>query len=112
MKKNNIEYPDFEKLDLRVGEIKSAEPIEKSKKLLRLMVDLGEEYGVVQILSGIAEFYIPEDLIGNKYIFVANMAPRAMMGMTSNGMIMAADVEGKAVLLPLSNDLPNGATVR
>ncbi len=112
MKKELIQYPDFLKLDIRVGEVKSAEALEKSKKLILLIVDFGEDYGTVEILSGIAEFYTPELLIGNKYMFLANLDPKPMMGKVSNGMILAADYEEKAVLLPLDKSIPNGTIIR
>ncbi len=112
MKKDLIQFADFLKLDFRVGEIKSAEPVEKSKKLLQLQVDLGEDYGVVEILSGIAEYYSPDELIGNKYIFLANLEPKQMMGKTSNGMIFAADHNDKAVLILVDKEVPNGTVLR
>ena len=111
MKKDIIQYSDFQKLDLRIGEVKSAVPVEKSTKLLALMVDFGEDYGEVEILSGIAQWYTPEDLVGNKFVFLANLEPRAMMGKTSNGMIIAADAE-KPVLMKIENDIANGAAIR
>lgn len=112
MKKDLIQYPDFAKLDIRVGEVKECKPVEKSKKLLELTVDFGEDYGVTSILSGIAEYYKPEDISGKKFAFIANLEPRPMMGKVSNGMIMAADHEGKAVVIPLDPALPNGTIVR
>jgi methionyl-tRNA synthetase len=112
MKKDLIQYPDFQKLDIRIGEVKSAEHLEGSNKLLKLMVDLGPDYGEVQILSGIAKEYEPETLIGKKYPFIANLEPKPMMGTTSNGMICAADVEGKAVLIPVDSSIPNGTLIR
>ena len=107
MKKELIKYDDFDKLDLRVGEIKTAINLEKSQKLLLLTVDLGEEYGTVEILAGIALQYTPEQLIGNKYIFVANLEPRPMMGKVSNGMMLAGGDE-TVYLTQVSADIPNG----
>ncbi|MEO6508552.1 MAG: tRNA-binding protein [Patescibacteria group bacterium] len=112
MKKDLIQYSDFQKLDIRVGEIKSAQPVEKSTKLLHLMVDFGSDYGEVEILSGIAQWYQPDDLVGNKYLFLANLEPKAMMGKLSNGMIFGADVDEKAILILVSTDLPNGTSIR
>lgn len=112
MKKALIQYSDFQKLDIRVGEIKSAQHLEKSKKLLQLLVDLGEDYGEVEILSGIAEFYSPEDLIGNKYFFVANLEPKQIMGTLSNGMILAVDNNEKALLISSNKETTNGTVVR
>jgi len=107
MKKELIKYDDFDKLDLRVGEIKTAVNLEKSKKLLLLTVDFGEDYGTVEILAGIALSYTPEQLIGNKYIFVANLEPRPMMGKVSNGMMLAGGEE-ITHLTQVSADIPSG----
>lgn len=107
MKKELIKYDDFDKLDLRVGEIKTAVNVEKSKKLLLLTVDFGEDYGVVEILAGIALSYTPEQLIGNKYLFVANLEPRPMMGKVSNGMMLAGGEE-TVYLIQVSADIPGG----
>lgn len=84
----HIEYDDFKKVEIQVGEIISAEPVEGSEKLLKLKVVFGEEER--QILSGIAKFISPEQLIGMKVPFVVNLKPRMMMGLESNGMILAA----------------------
>jgi methionyl-tRNA synthetase len=107
MKKELIKYDDFDKLDLRVGEIKTAVNLEKSKKLLLLTVDFGEDYGIVEILAGIALSYTPEQLVGNKYIFVANLEPRPMMGKVSNGMMLAGGDE-ITYLTQVSAEIPNG----
>ena len=107
MKKELVKYEDFDRLDLRVGEVKTAENLEKSKKLLLLTVDFGEDYGVVEILAGIALSYTPEQLIGNKYIFIANLEPRPMMGKVSNGMMLAGGEE-TVYLTQVSSDIPNG----
>ncbi len=112
MKKSAITFGDFQKLDIRVGEIKTAEPVEGSTKLLFLQVDLGEDYGVVEIFSGIAKFYKPEELVGKKFPFLANLEPKQMMGKTSTGMIMAVDVDSKPVLLPVDSSIPPGEVVR
>ena len=91
---DTIAYDDFAKLDLRVGQIKACESIAKSRKLLRCEVDLGFE--TRQILAGIAEHYRPQELVGQKVIVVANLAPRKMMGLESHGMLlMATDRAGK-----------------
>jgi methionyl-tRNA synthetase len=92
--KENIVYDDFAKMDIRTGRIVSAEKIEKSKKLLKLSVDLGMETRT--ILSGIAEHFSPEEVVGKQVIVLANLAPRVMMGTESQGMIlMAENAEGK-----------------
>jgi methionyl-tRNA synthetase len=112
MKKDTVSYSDFEKLDLRVGEVKEATAMEGSNKLLKLLVDLGEDYGQVQILSGIAKLYTPEMLVGNKYIFLSNLEPRQIMGLDSNGMMMVAEDPEKFALMPLDKTLKNGTVIR
>ena len=87
-----ISIDDFAKIELRVGLVKVAERVPKADKLLRLEVDIGTE--VRQILAGIAEAYAPETLVGRKVVIVANLAPRKLRGMESNGMIVAASLEG------------------
>lgn len=112
MKKEIVQFGDFAKLDFRIGEVKEAVLVEKSKHLIKLTVDLGEDYGIVTILSGLAPTYLPENLIGNKYIFLANLAPKAMMGMDSNGMMLVADDPIKFELVPLDKKLKNGTVIR
>src|ERR1700677_2138911 len=106
-----ISIDDFVKVDLRVGLVKVAERVPKSDKLLRLEVDIGTE--VRQILAGIAEAYAPETLVGRKVVIVANLAPRKMRGLESNGMIVAASLEGdKPVLAGFLEDVPVGARLK
>jgi methionine--tRNA ligase beta chain len=112
MKKDIIAFPDFEKLDLRVGEVKEASMLEGSKNIIKMLVDLGEDYGTVEILSGLAKFYTPEELVGNKYIFLANLEPKKIMGKDSNGMILVADDPEKFCLIPLDKKLKNGIVIR
>ena len=112
MKKDKVIFSDFDKLDLRVGEVKEASLLEGSKKLIVMKIDLGEDYGTVEILSGLAELYKPEDLIGNKYIVLANLEPKKLMGRESNGMIMVADDPEKFALVPLDKNLKNGTVIR
>ena len=112
MKKPFCTFPDFDKLDIRVGEIKNAVPVEKSKKLYELFVDMGEEYGTVTILTGMQAFYKPEDFIGKKYLFLANLEPKPMAGKVSNGMIMSGDESGKPILIEVSTSLKNGLLIR
>ena len=104
-----ITIDDFSKVDLRAGEIKSAERIEGATRLLKLTVDIGAE--VRQVLAGIAEHYQPEDLVGMKVMVVANLKPRKMRGLESQGMVVAASVgkEGKPVLVTFNQDVPNGS---
>ena len=107
--KDTIEFDDFMKLDLRIGEVKVAEPVPKSKKLLRLEVDLGFEQR--QILAGVAEVMTPEEMVGRKVAIVANLKPRKMMGLESQGMVlMAEDPDGN--LAPISAEAVPGSIVR
>jgi methionyl-tRNA synthetase len=106
-----ISIDDFAKVELRVGQVKVAERVKNADKLLRLEVDLGTE--VRQILAGIAEAYAPEALIGRKVVIVANLAPRKLRGLESNGMIVAASLEGgKPVLAGFLEDVPVGARLK
>lgn len=106
-----ISIDDLAKIDLRVGVVKSAERIPNADKLLKLQVDIGEE--VRQILAGIALAYAPEDLIGRKIIVVANLAPRKMRGLESNGMLLAASVaDGKPVLCTFAEEIAPGAKIK
>jgi methionine--tRNA ligase beta chain len=88
-----IDIQTFMKLDLRVAEVLEAEQLHKSKKLLKLKVSLGETLGIRQIVSGIALFYTPESLIGKKIIVVANLKPAALMGVESQGMLLAGSLD-------------------
>ena len=106
-----ISIDDFAKVDLRVGLVKVAERVPKSDKLLRLEIDIGTE--VRQVLAGIAEAYAPETLVGRKVVIVANLAPRKMRGLESNGMIVAASLEGgKPVLASFLEEVPVGARLK
>jgi methionyl-tRNA synthetase len=108
-----IEITDFARIDLRVGEVRSAERIPKADKLLLLTVDIGEEKPR-QILAGIAQYYEPEKLVGLKIVVVANLKPRKMRGYESQGMLLAASVgeEGKPVIATFAEDVPNGARLK
>lgn len=105
-----IEFADFQKLDLRVGRVVACEPHPNADKLLRVMVDLGEDTPR-QILAGMAEFYKPEDMLGCQVTVVANLAPRSMRGLESQGMILAVRKEGGLELLTPTGDVPPGAKV-
>jgi len=107
----HITIDDLTKVELRVAQILVAERIPKADKLLRLEVDLG--YEKRQILAGIAEHYAPEKLIGRKIVIVANLAPRKMRGLESNGMLLAASLEGGApVLAGFLEEVPLGARLK
>lgn len=106
-----ITIDDFAKVDLRVAQVKVAERVKGADKLLRLEVDLG--YETRQILAGIAEAYAPETLVGRKVVIVANLAPRKMRGLESNGMIVAASLEGgKPALASFLEEVPLGARLK
>jgi methionyl-tRNA synthetase len=106
-----ISIDDFAKVELRVGQVKVAEKVKGADKLLRLEVDIGTESR--QLVAGIAEAYSPETLIGRKVVIVANLAPRKLRGLESNGMIVAASVEGgKPVLAGFLEDVPVGAKLK
>ncbi len=110
-KEQTITIDDVLKVDLRVAQILVAERIPKADKLLRLEVDLG--YEKRQILAGIAQYYEPEKLVGRKIIIVANLAPRKMRGLMSNGMLLAASLEGgDPVLAGFLEDVPLGARLK
>ena len=98
---------DFEKIDLRIAKIKNAEKIKKAKKLLRLELDDG--FGTRQVVSGIAQWYAPEDLIGKKIIVVANLSPAKLCGVESNGMIVAASVGEDAKVIFVDDSIPVGS---
>jgi methionyl-tRNA synthetase len=102
---------EFQKADLRVGKIISAEHVEGSEKLLKLQVEIGEA-APRQILSGIAKAYAPEEIAGKSVVIIANLDPRMMMGMESNGMLLAAHGEdGTPVLVLPASDVPPGAKI-
>lgn len=108
---DKISIDDFAKIELRVGLVKVAERVPKADKLLRLEVDIGTE--VRQVLAGIAEAYAPAALVGRKVVIVANLAPRKLRGMESNGMIVAASLDdGKPVLAGFLEDVPVGARLK
>ncbi len=107
-----ISYDDFKKVDARLGKVLSAEAVEGSDKLIKLMLDFGEE-SPRQILSGIRAWYEPEALVGKQMLFVINLAPRAMMGLESHGMLMAVDgVDGAPVFLVAEQPVHPGSKVR
>ncbi len=106
-----ISIDDFAKVELRVAQVKVAERVKGADKLLRLEVDLGTE--MRQLVAGIAEAYTPESLIGRKVVIVANLAPRKLRGLESNGMIVAASAEGgKPVLASFLEDVPIGTRLK
>ncbi|WP_156289977.1 methionine--tRNA ligase [Oceanobacillus salinisoli] len=110
-KKEQIVYDDFMKLDMRVGEVIKAEKVKKADKLLKIQLDLGTEKR--QIVSGIAKYYEPEDLVGKKVICVTNLKPVKLRGEMSEGMILSGeDEEGNLSLATVESSLPNGSVVK
>ncbi len=108
--KETIEYDDFAKLDLRVAKVLTCEAVKKSKKLLLFTLDLGIETRTV--VSGISQFYKPEDLIGKKVIYLANLAPKKIMGHMSEGMILSASNEEDQLEVTNIESLTPGSVVR
>lgn len=109
--KDTIDFETFAQLDLRVGTVQSAEKVRKADKLLHLKVDDGFE--VRDVVSGIAEFFKPADIVGKQVVIVANLAPRRLRGIESKGMVlMAEDAEGNLAFVSPTDGWPNGAVVR
>ncbi len=107
--KDNIEFDEWEKLDIRVGRVIECERVKKSDKLLRFTLEVGHQ--TRQILSGIAKYHEPEELIGKNVLFIANLKPRRMMGLESCGMILSAEFEDKLTVLTVPEDIAGGAQV-
>ena len=105
-----ISLADFQKIDLRVAEVLAAEKVPKSKKLLKLTVKVGEETRT--LVAGIAEHYAPEAVVGRKVVIVANLEPATLMGVESNGMVLAGSSDSTLGLVALDRDLPPGAQVK
>lgn len=105
-----ISIDDFMKIDLRVAEVIAAEPVKKTDKLLKLQLDLG--YEKRQVVSGIAQYYKPEDLVGRKVICITNLKPVKLRGELSQGMILAGSKDGQLSLATVDQTLPNGAKVK
>lgn len=108
--KDEIGIEDFAKVELRVGQVISCEPVKKADKLLKLQLDLGYEQR--QVVSGIAKFYKPEDLVGKKVICVTNLKPVKLRGELSQGMILAASKGDQLTLATVPESMPNGAIVK
>jgi len=105
-----ISFEEFKKIELKVGKVLNAEKIEGSEKLLKLIVDLGDERR--QLVAGIAKYYKLEDLIGKEIVVVANLEPKNLMGIESQGMLLAADVDGEPVILIPEKEVPPGTKIR
>jgi len=107
----NISFADFQKLDLRVAEIKTAEDIEGADKLYKLVVDLGEEERT--LVAGIKQFYSKEELPGKKIVVLANLEPKTLRGVESRGMLLAAHVADRSnlALLTVERDVSSGSGI-
>lgn len=108
--KEEIGIDDFAKVELRVAQVIAAQPVKKADKLLKLQLDLGYEQR--QVVSGIAKFYTPEDLVGRKVICVVNLKPVKLRGELSQGMILAASMGDQLTLATVPENMPNGAIVK
>jgi methionine--tRNA ligase beta chain len=105
-----VTFDDFKKLDLRIGTVLSASRVEGTDKLILLEVDLGSERR--QVVAGMAEFFDSEHFVGKQIPIITNLPPRVMRGVESQGMVLAADVEGHPVLLHPEKQIPPGSIIR
>ncbi len=110
MTKELLSFKEFQKLELKVGTIKSVDPVKDAKKLLKIIVDIGNEER--QIVAGIAERYKPDELIGKQIVVVTNLEPAKIRGVESNGMLLAADADPEISILVPYREVPNGSKVR
>jgi len=110
--KPTIEYPDFEKLDIRVGRVVAANAPDWSRKLIEMTVDFGPEVGQRTILSGIKEWYQPEDLQGKHFPFIVNLAERKMGQGVSQGMMMMADSDERPTIFEIGDGINPGTVIR
>lgn len=106
-----INYEDFKNIDLRVAKILSAERVEKSDKLIKLQIDVGE-LGERQLVAGIGTVYEPEILVGKQIVIVANLEPRKLMGYESRGMLLAASDDMGPVLIVPESEVDSGAGIK
>jgi len=105
-----ISFNDFQKLDIRIGTILEAEPVPDTDKLLKLKVDLGDEQR--ELIAGIADTYSSKDIKGKQIPILINLEPKTIKGIESNGMILAVEIDGKAVLLEPDKKVNNGSKIR
>ena len=109
--KEEISYEDFSKLDIRIAKIKKVEDIEGADKLYKLTLDVGDEIGKRTICAGIKEFYSIKELEGKLIVVVVNLAPRKLRGIESQGMLLAADEDGKPTLLSPEKNVKIGSVI-
>lgn len=110
MRSGEISIDEFKRLDMRVGTIVHVERLKRTKRLYRILVDLGES-GTRQTISSLVGYYTPKELLGKRVIFLSNLKPARFAGETSRGMLLAAEKDDKLGLLSVDRDLPNGARV-
>ena len=109
--KEEITYDDFKKLDIRVGEVVKAERVPETDKLPKCEVYFGNEIGERIIVSGIAEYVSPEDIVGKKFPYLVNLAPRTIRGVESQGMILAIGGDPFSLITPLNSDALPGSSI-
>lgn len=109
MAKEIISFKEFQRLDLRSARVMTAEPVEGTDKLLKMQIDLGSEQR--QIVAGIAQEYSIDELVGRDILIVANLQPAKIRGVESNGMLLAANLDGVAVLACFDKEVPPGAEI-
>ena len=106
----NVTYDDFAKLDLRISKIVSTEKIPGKSRIIKGIIDLGEEKR--EVIIGGAEYYQPEELVGKIVVIIANLEPRKIAGFESNAMLLAADVNDKPFWLTVKEDVPLGTKIK
>jgi len=106
-----IDFNTFTQLDLRAGQVISAEPVKQSSKLIIMQVDFGS-LGQKQVLAGLQSYYQPEELIGKQFVFVVNLPPKKMAGLESQAMILAVDDNHQVILITPIKPVTNGAKIR
>lgn len=105
-----ISYDDFSKLDIRVAQVISTEPISGKTRIIKGLIDLGDEKR--EVIIGGAQYYDPNEIVGKKVIVIANLEPKKMAGVESNAMLLAADVNDKPYWLTVSEDVPLGTSIK
>ncbi len=106
-----ITFKEFQKMDLRIGKVLTAEKVPNTKKLIKMNVDIGQGE-TRQIIAGMAEHLKPENLIGKSVVVLVNLEPKEFMGLQSRGMILAADLNGRPILITPEEETPPGTKIR
>ena len=107
---SNVSYNDFAKLDLRVAKIIATEPIQGKSRIIKGVIDLGDDQR--DVIIGGAQYFQPEDLVGKLVIAIVNLEPKKMAGIESNAMLLAADVDDKPFWLTVDEDVPLGSPIK